>query len=132
MAKDITMVKEFHENLPEVDVDGQQMLQVLLNIALNAIEAMPGGGTLTVRTSAIQNDTGTTVGITIRDTGGGIPPDTLKNVFKPFFTTKERGVGLGLAICQRIVREHAGVIRVKSIPGQGSVFFIRLNAAEKK
>ena len=132
MAKDIAMVEEFHDHLPDVDVDGQQILQVLLNIALNAIEAMPGGGTLTFRTSAIQNDTGTAVGITIRDTGGGIPADTLKNIFKPFFTTKERGVGLGLAICQRIVREHAGVIRVKSIPGQGSVFFIRLNAAEKQ
>jgi signal transduction histidine kinase len=54
--------------------------------------------------------------------------ETEKNIFKPFFTTKERGVGLGLAICHKIVREHGGLLRVKSVSGQGSVFFIRLNA----
>ncbi|MFO7568682.1 MAG: ATP-binding protein [Smithellaceae bacterium] len=129
-ARNTAVVEECQNRLPQVDVDGQQILQVLLNIALNAVEAMPDGGTLTLRTFLIETDTGSAVGITIRDTGGGIPADTLKNIFKPFFTTKERGVGLGLAICQRIIREHAGVIRVKSIPGQGSVFFIRFNAAE--
>jgi signal transduction histidine kinase len=55
----------------------------------------------------------------------------MKNIFKPFYTTKERGVGLGLSICERIVKEHGGVIRVKSIPGQGSLFFIRLPISEK-
>jgi len=103
----------------------------MINISLNAIEAMPGGGSLTFRTSKIETAAGVAVGIAIRDTGKGIEPDDLKNIFKPFYTTKERGVGLGLAICQRIIREHGGSIRVKSIPGQGSVFFIRLNTNGK-
>ena len=104
-------------------------MQVTLNIALNAIESMPEGGTLTFRTSKIETSAGNSVGMTIRDTGHGINKESLKNIFKPFYTTKERGAGLGLAICQKIIKEHGGLIRVKSIPGQGSVFFIRLNAA---
>jgi signal transduction histidine kinase len=104
------------------------MIQVMINIALNAIEAMPQGGNLTFRTSKIETSAGLAVGITIRDTGTGISPDDVKNIFKPFYTTKERGVGLGLAICQKIIKEHGGSIRVKSIAGQGSVFFIRLAA----
>jgi len=102
---------------------------VILNIAINAIEAMQPGGTLTLRTSRIETAAGIAVGITIRDTGHGISKESLKNIFKPFYTTKERGAGLGLAICQRIIKDHGGIIRVKSIPGQGSVFFIRLAAA---
>ena len=127
----ITIVSELNDGLPFVPVDEKQLLQVILNISLNAIEAMPQGGTLTFRTSTIATSGGQAVGISIRDTGGGISQEDIKNIFKPFYTTKERGVGLGLAICQRIIHEHGGVIRVKSIPGQGSVFFIRLNADEK-
>ena len=89
---------------------------------------MPQGGTLTFRTSRIDATAGDAVGITIRDTGQGINNEVLKNIFKPFYTTKERGTGLGLAICQKIIKEHGGLIRVKSLVGQGSVFFIRLNA----
>jgi signal transduction histidine kinase len=129
LAGKISIVQELSDSLPDVEVDEQQLLQVILNIALNAIEAMPGGGTLTFRTSPIETGAGNAIGITIRDTGQGIGKETEKNIFKPFFTTKERGVGLGLAICQKIIREHGGLLRVKSIPGQGSVFFIRLNAA---
>lgn len=129
LAGNISINQELYENLPEVEVDGEQFLQVILNIALNAIESMPGGGNLTIRTTKIETSAGNAVGITIRDTGHGIGKEALKNIFKPFFTTKERGAGLGLAICQKIIREHGGLIRVKSIPGQGSVFFIRLNAA---
>jgi len=127
LADNITISRELQESLPAVHVDEQQILQVMINISLNAIEAMPKGGSLTIRTSKIETSAGVAVGITIRDTGSGISPDDLKNIFKPFFTTKERGVGLGLAICQKIIREHGGSIRVKSIPGQGTVFFIRLN-----
>ncbi len=107
------------------------MLQVMINISLNAIEAMPEGGSLSFRTSKIESSAGLAVGISIRDTGLGISPEDIKNIFKPFYTTKERGVGLGLAICQRIIKGHGGTIRVKSIPGQGSIFFIRLNVAGK-
>jgi two-component system, NtrC family, sensor histidine kinase HydH len=117
---------ELHPHLPLVPMDQEQIHQVILNIAINAIEAMPEGGTLTVRTTRIESDTGDAVGISIRDTGQGIPRETLKQIFTPFFTTKERGVGLGLAVCQRIIRNHGGSIRVKSIPGRGTIFYIRL------
>ncbi len=131
LTDNITITSELHENLPPAPVDEQQILQVILNISLNAIEAMPQGGALTFRTSKIETSVGDAIGISIRDTGGGIPLDDVKNIFKPFYTTKERGVGLGLAICQRILKEHGGIIRVKSLPGQGSVFFIRLNVNGK-
>jgi two-component system, NtrC family, sensor histidine kinase HydH len=128
LAGEISIVQELSADLPEVEVDEQQLMQVILNIALNAVEAMPRGGTLTFRTSGIETSAGNAVGITIRDTGQGMSKETEKNIFKPFFTTKERGVGLGLAICQKIIRDHGGELRVKSLPGQGTVFFIRLNA----
>jgi signal transduction histidine kinase len=119
---------DFHPHLPPVPMDQEQIHQVILNIAINAVEAMPGGGTLTVRTFRIDAAAGDAVGISIRDTGQGIPRHVLKQIFTPFFTTKERGVGLGLAVCQRIIRGHGGRIRVKSIPGKGTVFHIRLEA----
>jgi len=131
LADNIAISHELHEGLPAVKVDEQQLLQVIINISLNAIEAMPEGGSLTFRTSVIKTDAGAAVGITISDTGSGISADDMKNIFKPFYTTKERGVGLGLAICQRIIKEHGGSIRVKSLPGQGSVFFIRLSVDGK-
>jgi len=129
LADNVTISRELREGLPAVVVDDQQILQVMINIALNAIEAMPDGGSLNFRTSKIETSEGLAVGIAIRDTVAGIGRDDIKNIFKPFYTTKERGVGLGLAICRRIIKEHGGSIRVKSITGQGSVFYIRLNAA---
>jgi len=129
LAENITIVRELGEDIPEVEIDEQQIIQVILNIALNAIESMPQGGRLTFRTSKIETSTGEAVSITIRDTGSGISQKEIKNIFKPFFTTKERGAGLGLAICQRIIKEHGGNIAVKSIPTKGSVFFVRLNKA---
>jgi two-component system sensor histidine kinase HydH len=126
LAAGIDIHWELHPHLPPVPVDQEQIHQVILNIAINAVEAMPEGGVLTVRTSRIISDTSDAVGIAIRDTGQGIERETLKQIFTPFFTTKERGVGLGLAVCQRIIRNHGGRIRVKSIPGQGTIFYIRL------
>jgi len=126
LASRIDFQKEFHPDLPPVPIDREQILQVILNIVLNAVEAMPEGGALTVRTSRIERDTGDAVGISIRDTGRGIRREELRQIFTPFFTTKERGVGLGLAVCLRIIRNHGGRIRVKSIPGQGTIFYIRL------
>jgi two-component system, NtrC family, sensor histidine kinase HydH len=117
---------ELHPHLPPVIIDQEQIHQVILNIVINSIEAMPQGGTLTVRTFRIEVSTGDAVGISIRDTGQGIRREAVKQIFTPFFTTKERGVGLGLAVCQRIIRSHGGRIRVKSIPGKGTIFYIRL------
>lgn len=127
MPAGIRIETELNPDLPEVFVDGEQMKQVILNIAFNGIEAMPDGGTLTIRTTRIESEEGEAVGISIRDTGKGMSKEDLENIFKPFFTTKERGVGLGLSICQRIAKNNNGSIRAKSLPGQGSIFYIRLN-----
>jgi two-component system sensor histidine kinase HydH len=129
LSNHIAVEKELRPDLPPVPVDAEQLVQVILNISFNAIEAMPAGGILIFRTTKIEGGAGEAIGISIRDTGGGIRKEDIKNIFKPFFTTKERGVGLGLAICQRIVKNHGGHIRVKSIPGQGSIFYIRLGVA---
>ncbi len=129
LSENVEIDEDLRSDLPAVLVDAEQLMQVILNIALNALEAMPDGGRLTLKTRMIKNDEGEVVSIAIRDTGRGIRKEDIKNVFKPFFTTRERGVGLGLAICERIIRNHGGDIRVKSIPGQGSIFHIRLNAA---
>jgi len=131
LPENMAIEQDLHPDLPPVHIDAEQMLQVILNLAYNALEAMPDGGTLTFRTSRIAGDAGTAVGLTIRDTGRGVRREDMKNIFKPFFTTKERGVGLGLPICQRIVKSHGGRLRAKSIPGQGSIFHIRLDAAHQ-
>jgi signal transduction histidine kinase len=127
LPEGIHIETELNPGLPEVYIDGEQMKQVILNIAFNGIEAMPDGGTLTIRTTRIESEEGEAVGISIRDTSKGMSKEDLQNIFKPFFTTKERGVGLGLSICQRIAKNNNGSIRAKSIPGQGSIFYIRLN-----
>jgi signal transduction histidine kinase len=126
LSERIAIQTDLRADLPAIQADEEQLIQVILNIAMNAIEAMPEGGTLTLRTRRIKSDEGDTVAVAIRDTGPGIRRDDLKNIFKPFFTTKERGVGLGLAISQRIMRGHGGHIRVKSLPGKGSVFYVRV------
>ncbi|MBN1546631.1 MAG: hypothetical protein JW902_08235 [Syntrophaceae bacterium] len=119
---------DLHPDLPLIQADAEQLIQVILNIAFNAVEAMEGKGSLSFRTSKIESEDETAVGIYIRDSGPGITKKDLKQIFKPFFTTKERGVGLGLAICQRIIKDHGGYIRVKSVLGKGTIFFIRLSA----
>ncbi len=131
LPENMAIEQDLHPDLPPVHIDAEQMVQVILNLAYNAMEGMPEGGILTFRTSRIAGDAGAAVGLSIRDTGRGIKREDIKNIFKPFFTTKERGVGLGLPICQRIVKSHGGRLRVKSIPGQGSIFYIRLDVARE-
>ncbi|KQC07716.1 MAG: hypothetical protein APR62_06110 [Smithella sp. SDB] len=126
----IAIVQDLDERIPKAEIDEQQLMQVILNIALNAIESMLQGGTLTFRTSGEELQTEGMITITIRDTGIGISNKDIKDIFKPFFTTKERGTGLGLAICQKIIKEHGGNISVESVPSQGTVFSIRLRAVE--
>jgi two-component system, NtrC family, sensor histidine kinase HydH len=129
LPENMVIEEELRPDLPPVQIDAEQLIQVILNIAYNAIEAMPDGGRLIFRTSKIAGDTGEAIGLSIRDTGKGMKREDIKNIFKPFFTTKERGVGLGLAICQRIIKNHNGRLKVKSIPGQGSIFYVRIDAA---
>ncbi len=125
------------ESLPRVRADAEQLRQVFLNLAINAIQAMPDGGKLTI-TSALRKPRRATrapaqqVEVRFRDTGPGIPPGEMKNLFIPFFTTKEKGTGLGLPISQRIVENHGGSIEVRSRQGVGSTFTVVLPVPEAK
>jgi two-component system sensor histidine kinase HydH len=117
--------------LPNVIGDPESLLQVFLNLGLNAIQAMPDGGTLEILTTRRRRSRlgyGQFAEIRFRDTGVGIPRDKLKKLFIPFYTTKQKGTGLGLAISQRIVSQHGGTIEVRSTPGQGSTFSVFLPA----
>lgn len=119
----IDLVENFLPHLPPVMADGRQLEQVFLNLVLNARDAMPGGGKLSIETG-IEADS---VYVRFRDTGVGIPAETLPRIFEPYFTTKtDRGTGLGLAICQRIVTQHGGKIVVSSVRGEGSIFAVHL------
>lgn len=122
------------ESLPLVSGDVGQLQQAVIILAENAMDAMPDGGTLTLRTSREEGeeDEGGTVVIEVGDTGHGIPPEIRERIFDPFFTTKEvgRGTGLGLAVCYGIVTEHGGRITVDSAVGRGTVFRISLPALE--
>jgi PAS domain S-box-containing protein len=115
--------QQMDTSLPQIRADARQFEQVFLNLVLNARDAMPQGGELTVRTFRTADQ----IAIEFADTGVGIPPENLQRIFEPYFTTKEdKGTGLGLAICERIVQAHAGWIEVSSEQGQGTVFRIHL------
>jgi signal transduction histidine kinase len=119
------------ELLPPVSGDPEQLRQVFLNLGLNALHAMGGAGKLEITTSRRRRTRlgyGSFAEIRFRDTGVGIPRENLKNLFIPFFTTKEQGTGLGLAISQRIVSQHGGTIEVRSTQGKGSTFSVFLPA----
>ncbi len=135
LPANVELALDLSEGLPRVACDPEQLKQVFLNLALNAVQAMPQGGRLTVSTRRARDELALwrdapfrsdTVEIRFRDSGPGVPDDARENVFVPFFTTKEKGTGLGLAICQRIVKAHQGSIAVSSPPGGGAEFVISL------
>jgi two-component system NtrC family sensor kinase len=113
---------ELQPDLPRVHCDAAQAEQLLLALVMNAIEAMPRGGNLWLRTRAA----GSEAQIEVQDDGAGIPPEMLPHMFEPFQTTKERGVGLGLAVTRQIVERHQGRIEVQSQPGRGTTFLVTL------
>ncbi|RPH59597.1 MAG: HAMP domain-containing protein [Chloroflexi bacterium] len=121
----IPIVCEFDLRLPTIDGDPAQLRQVFLNLMVNAVEAMPQGGTLTVRT---RKGPGETVTVEVQDTGTGIPREDLGKLFTPFFTTKPigKGTGLGLAIAYGIIKMHRGQINVQSQVGTGTTFIVNL------
>ena len=142
----IAFREQYTESLPPVHVDFHQMQQVFMNLFLNAIDAMPEGGQLTVRAEAVtttlhavdrrgrrhlQPVTGRFVRVEVEDTGHGIPDDVLGSIFDPFFTTKPQGMGLGLSIVYRIVEEHGGEITVTSEMGKGTRFTLLLPTKEQ-
>jgi signal transduction histidine kinase len=115
-------------DLPPVYADGKQMQQVFLNLILNAFQAMPVGGKLSITTSRTFRQEKEFVRIDVADTGPGIPPLILEKIFTPFFTTKAQGTGLGLPICCKLVNLHNGEIRVTSDDSHGTLFTIELPA----
>jgi signal transduction histidine kinase len=115
----IQMRTECPEDLPDINADPGMLQQALLNLALNACQAMPGGGTLRL---ACRPASRRRVQIEIEDTGVGIPPEDLGRIFDLYFTTKERGSGIGLSMVYRIVQMHDGEVEVQSTPGAGTTF----------
>jgi len=123
--------------LPRLAADRMQLEQVITNLCLNARDAMPDGGTLTISSDIVELTAeavgdepgvkpGTYLEIRVSDTGSGVPPDVLPRIFEPFFTTKtpDKGTGLGLAVCRGVVEQHGGVIRADSAPGAGAAFSV--------
>jgi PAS domain S-box-containing protein len=130
-SHNITVEREYAAEAPTVQGDRQQFRQLFLNLLTNASDAMPQGGTLTVRVFPGRMATGVSAAvIEFADTGTGIAPTDLAKIWEPFFTTKPegKGTGLGLAICRRIVEEHQGTINIESEPGQGTTVRITLPA----
>lgn len=125
---DVSIYKNYSPEIPPFPLDRQLIERVLYNLILNAAQASPPRGTVTVKT----RQTGDTVEVSVIDRGCGIAPKDRESIFNPFFTTKSSGVGLGLAIVSKIVDEHGGQIEVESEPGAGSVFRVFLPVRGKE
>jgi signal transduction histidine kinase len=121
-SRRVMICKEWEKHLPLVWIDGVQIKQVFLNLLLNAMQAMPNGGRITVRIHV----SGGSILTAINDEGPGIPPEVRANLFQPFFTTKQGGTGLGLSISQRIIEGHNGRLRIFSQSGSGTTVIVRL------
>jgi len=113
---------EIDPNVPPIQADSEQLTRALRNLVLNAIDAMPDGGTLTLRTTALENG----ARLEVIDTGQGLTPEECERLFTPYYTTKTHGTGLGLAIVQSVISDHKGRISVESAPGKGTAFRIEL------
>ena len=129
LNKNIDIHVETGDEICPVRVDPDRLTQCLLNLYLNAIQAMEKGGTLTVTSSAGENDH---FDITVRDTGKGISPEQIKHIFDPYYTTKSKGTGLGLAIVHKIVEAHGGRITVESSIGEGASFSLSVPCGKGK
>jgi len=132
VSSNIKVVAELRPDLPDVEIDPVEMEQVILNLMLNARDAMPQGGQLTIATDLGRPDATTNgkgkecVTLTVADTGSGMAENVVEHIFEPFFTTKPNGTGLGLASAMGIVRQHGGDIKVQSAVGNGTKFTIYL------
>ena len=127
----ITLEKSFADTLPEIMADGNQILQVVLNLLINARQAMPDGGRLVLKMS--YDEENEMIDFVVRDFGCGISQEKLPLIFEPFYTTKQGpddsgkgGTGLGLSSCKTIIEHHQGSIRVESTEGKGTAFTIKL------
>jgi signal transduction histidine kinase len=125
----IEVIKEFKEGLPDVFIDKRQIKHVFYNLFLNAFQAMDKGGKLRVKTYLTMLEDLPFVACDVTDTGPGIPPEALPNIFNPFFTTKDAGSGLGLSIVHKILSRHHGEIDVYNRPEGGAIFTVKLPSA---
>jgi len=125
--KDVKIGLHMAARLPKIFIDKEQIKQVCMNLILNAIQSIEGGGSVEIGTHLFgENGASRFVQIEVRDTGVGIPEKDIENIFNPFFTTRKDGSGLGLSISHQIIKEHGGYIVVESEVGRGTSFFIRL------
>jgi signal transduction histidine kinase len=115
-------------SLPAVNGDAAMLRQAFLNLAINACQAMPHGGTLRLSAAAVSRDQ---VEVRVEDTGVGIPAEHLGNIFDLYFTTKDHGTGIGLSMVYRIIQLHDGEVDVQSTPGSGTTFRVRLPRAQE-
>jgi signal transduction histidine kinase len=127
----ITIKTELEEEEKEIPVDVPKMTRALLNILSNAIEAMPNGGAIGIRSEMYESNGAEYLKLSISDDGPGMNEEQLERVFEPFFTTKPRGTGLGLAICKKIVDAHHGILRIHSKQGEGTTVEIILPASQE-
>jgi len=121
-SQGVTLEEHLDPHLPSLEADPNQMKQVLLNLVKNALEALDSGGQVLLSSGGDNHE----VWFTVQDNGGGMPPEVLEKIFSPFFTTKEKGTGLGLAVIHKIVADHHGEIAVHSTPDQGTVIRVNL------
>ena len=126
LSRPIKILLSLEKDLHLVPHDAAQIQQVLLNLLLNAIQAIEGAGQVEVRTEA----RGDAAVVMVTDTGRGIDPERLPNIFRPFYTTKGKGTGLGLSLAQRVVQSHGGRIEVSSVPGRGTDFLVWIPIAK--
>jgi two-component system, NtrC family, sensor histidine kinase HydH len=127
----VELTKEYSEGIPKVKGDHRQLIQVFSNLFNNAYEAMKGKGTLSLRVLPVAKNGSNFVRIEVEDTGSGIDPENLHNIFNPFYSTKESGLGLGLPLVYKIITSHRGFIEVDNRPGEGVTFIITFPAARE-
>jgi CheY-like chemotaxis protein len=130
IGEDVELVTMLEPGLPSVQADPTQIEQVIVNLAVNARDAMPNGGSVTIETANIVTDKGSFVQLLLTDTGIGMTEEERQQLFDPFFTTKAGGTGLGLATVYGIVEQSGGTIEVDSAPGMGSSFRVWLPSVE--
>ena len=137
--QDIKVIRHIDPELPQIRADPDQLKQVFLNLILNAIQAMPEGGRLSIRVALTDDEEGITesskvVRVDVEDTGCGITKENLDKVFTPFFTTKEKGegIGLGLAVAYGIIKRHGGDLRAESSIGKGTTFSVFLGCCDEQ
>ena len=130
LKKNKVEVEEYFESIQDITADREQLQQVLMNLIVNAVQAMPSGGNIIFRTGQVKKGQFEGVFLSVKDNGTGMPPDIKGKIFDPFFTTKADGTGLGLAISANIIDAHGGSIVVDTAEGMGSEFILNFPAVQ--